>query len=75
MHCGAGVTGGTSPYSYQWVVTSGPAAVNPTGVPKFGITSGTCTYGRDFVISLTVTDAANTSASGSSTVFCDPEGP
>jgi hypothetical protein len=75
MNCSAGVTGGTSPYSYQWVVTSGPASVNPNGVKKFGITSGTCTYGKYFVISVTVTDAANTSATKSATDYCDPTGP
>jgi hypothetical protein len=75
MHCTAGVTGGITPYSYQWVVTSGPASVNPTGTKKFGITSGECTYGKYFVISVTVTDAANATATSSATDFCDPEGP
>lgn len=75
MHCVAGATGGTSPYSYQWAVTSGPASVNPIGVQKFAITSGSCTYGRYFVISVTVTDATNTSATKSATDYCDPTGP
>jgi hypothetical protein len=75
MHCGAGVTGGTTPYSYQWAVTSGAAGVNPTGVQKFGITSGSCTYGQYFVISVTVTDATHTTATKSATDYCDPEGP
>ncbi len=75
MHCTSGVTGGVSPYSYQWVVTSGPASVNPVGTQKFGFTSGTCTYGKYFVISVTVTDAAHTSATKSATDYCDPTGP
>src|SRR3984957_12649227 len=82
MHCTAGVTGGTSPYSYQWAVTSGPAGVtptgtknmNPTGTKKFGTTSGSCTYGRYFVISVTVTDAAYATATNSATDFFDPAG-
>jgi hypothetical protein len=75
MHCTAGVTEGTSPYSYQWAVTSGPAGVNPTGTKKFGTTSGSCTYGKYFVITVTVTDAAYATATNSATDFCDPEGP
>jgi hypothetical protein len=49
--------------------------VNPTGIQKFAITSGTCTYGKNFVISVTVMDATNTSATKSATDYCDPTGP
>jgi hypothetical protein len=75
MHCSAPATGGTTPYHYQWVVTSGPASVNPTGTPKFGLTSGSCTYGKYFTVQVTVTDAASAQSSASGTSYCDPTGP
>jgi hypothetical protein len=66
VHCGTSATGGTAPYSYRWTgVTNNNRA----------FTSGFCTYGKDYVVSVTVTDATNTSVTRSSTNFCDPEGP
>jgi hypothetical protein len=65
-HCATKATGGTAPYSYQWA-----GAVNNNRA----LTSGTCTYGKDYVVSVTVTDATHTSVTQTSTNFCDPEGP
>jgi hypothetical protein len=47
--------------------------VKPIGVQKLATTSGTCTYGKYFVIS--VTDATNTGTTKSATDYCDPTGP
>lgn len=72
MHCGAGPSGGTAPYSYQWAITQGSAGVVNN---NRSFTSGSCLYGKDFVIKVTVTDAANASVTNSATNFCDPAGP
>lgn len=67
LHCGTSVTGGTAPYTYQW---SGAAVNN-----NRAFTNGYCTYGRNYTVTVKVTDATNTSVTQSSTNFCDPEGP
>jgi|GEM_PF-5589596 len=66
VHCATSATGGTAPYSYQWT-----GLINNNR----SFTSGYCTFGKEYVVSVTVTDATNASVTKSSTNFCDPAGP
>jgi hypothetical protein len=65
--CGRVISGGTSPYSYLWQVTSGPASIpNPTAAGGHG----SCTAGSQIGIKVTVTDSTGQQAVGSTTFLC-----
>ena len=65
--CGRVISGGTSPYSYLWQITSGPASIpNPTAAGGHGI----CTAGYQIGIKVTVTDSSGQQAAGSTTFLC-----
>ena len=67
--CTAVISGGTSPYSYLWQVTSGPASI-PS--PTAAIAHGTCTAGFQIGIKLTVTDSTGQQAVDLDTFPCGP---
>jgi hypothetical protein len=65
--CGRVISGGTSPYSYLWQITSGPASIpNPTAAGGHGV----CTAGYQIGIKVTVTDSTGQQAAGSTTFLC-----
>lgn len=65
--CTAAISGGTSPYSYLWQVTSGPASIPSPTAPS---AHGACTAGYQIGIEVTVTDATGQQAVDLDTFPC-----
>lgn len=65
--CTAGISGGTSLYSYLWQVTSGPASIPSPTAPS---AHGSCTAGYQIGIKVTVTDSTGQQAANLTTFPC-----
>jgi len=65
--CVPAISGGTSPYSYLWQITSGPASIPNKTAPN---AHGICTAGYQIGIKVTVTDSTGQQAAGSTTFLC-----
>jgi hypothetical protein len=66
--CQSVASGGTTPYTYLWAITSGPAGLTSSTTAG---SRGTCSPGYSISIKVTVTDAAHSQVTASTFFVCE----